>query len=45
MAYIEAEIMGVNAWWIGLTDQGHEGRSVEILLVMSCFEFFCYDGD
>ena len=31
MAYIEAEIMGVDAWWIGLTDQGHEGRSVEIL--------------
>jgi len=26
LAEIESEILGVKTWWIGLTDQGHEGR-------------------
>merc|ERR1719348_97925 len=26
MAYVEQSQIGVNSWWIGLTDQGHENR-------------------
>jgi hypothetical protein len=26
LADIESEILGVKTWWIGLSDQGHEGR-------------------
>ena len=26
LAQLEFDILGLDAWWIGLTDQGHEGR-------------------
>ena len=26
LAILEQELVGVEAWWIGLTDQSHEGR-------------------
>ena len=26
LAQLEFDILGLNSWWIGLTDQGHEGR-------------------
>jgi len=28
LAQLEFDILGLNSWWIGLTDQGHEGRWV-----------------
>ena len=28
LAFVEQSMVGVEAWWIGLTDQSHEGRSV-----------------
>merc|ERR1719474_2223175 len=28
LAQLEFDILGLDAWWIGLTDQGHEGRWV-----------------
>ena len=27
----EEDIIGAHSWFIGLTDQGHEGRYVEII--------------
>jgi len=26
LAFVEEAVVGMHAWWIGLTDQGHEGR-------------------
>ena len=26
LAQLEFDILGLDSWWIGLTDQGHEGR-------------------
>ena len=26
LAFLEEDLLGVAAWWIGLTDQSHEGR-------------------
>jgi len=28
LAYLEQNIVGVQSWWLGLTDRGHEGRWV-----------------
>ena len=30
LAQLEFDILGLNTWWIGLTDQGHEGRYLEV---------------
>ena len=52
LAQLEFDILGLDSWWIGLTDQGHEGRCwshpfnfiLTFLILVDPLTEQCYDG-